>query len=61
MKAKSIPEDIKEEVETIIRRFNKKSFKKNNCYYKARFKGKCDDDKLGPICRLAYNGKMLRQ
>ena len=64
MKAKSIPEEVKEKVETIITKFNKRSLKKNDCYYRARFKGKylyldrCDYSKMGQICRLAYNGKI---
>ncbi len=64
MKTKGIPKEIKEKVESIINKFNKKAFKKSDCYYKARFKGKylyldrCDYGKIGPICRLTYNGNI---
>ncbi len=64
MKTKGIPKEIKEKVESIVTQYNKKKFKKNDCYYEARFKGRylylyrCDYGKIGPICRLTFNGKM---
>ncbi|MBC8182479.1 hypothetical protein H8E88_15375 [candidate division KSB1 bacterium] len=64
MKTKGIQKEIKEKVESIVSQFNEKTFKKNDCYYVARFNGKFlyldrnDYGKIGPICRLTYNGKM---
>src|SRR4030067_658272 len=64
MRPKDIPNEIREKVEAIITKFNSKTFKKKECYYKARFKGKylfldrCDYGRIGPICRLTYTGKM---
>lgn len=59
-----MPEDVKRQVEAIVERFNRKNFRRDNCYYKARFSGKhcylgrSDYGKLGPIRRLTYTGKM---
>ena len=59
-----IPDDVKREVEVIVERFNRQNSARDDCYYEARFRGKhcylyrCDYGRLGPICRLAYTGKM---
>ena len=64
MKTKGIPKEMKENVESIISQFNKKTFKRNDCYYAARVKGnylyldRNDYGKIGPICRLTYKGKI---
>jgi len=64
MKTKGIPEEIKEKIRIIVAEFNKKTFKKKDCFYEARFKGKqlyldrSDYGRKGPICRLTYNGNM---
>jgi len=59
-----IPEDVKRDVEAIVERFNRKNSRRDDCYYEAQFSGKhchlyrSDYGRLGPICRLAYTGKM---
>ena len=64
MRPKDIPNEIREKVEAIITKFNSKTFKRKDCYYQARFKGKYlfldryDYGRIGPICRLTYTGKM---
>ena len=64
MKSKGIPIDVKENVEQIIEAFNQKYFRRDGCYYQARFKGKYlyldrwDHGNVGPICRLTYTGKI---
>lgn len=64
MRTKAIPDDVREKVEEIVERFNKKMFRRGDCYYQARLRGKnlyldrCDYDRVGPICRLTYTGKM---
>lgn len=64
MGTKSIPDDIREKVEEIVERFNNKTFRRDDCYYQARFRGKnvyldrCDYGRVGQICRLTYTGKM---
>ena len=59
-----IPDTVKEEVENIVDRFNRRKLVRDDCYYEARFKGRflyldrCDYGRLGPICRLTYTGNM---
>ncbi len=66
MKIKGIPADAKQKAEDIIEEFNQKKFRKSDCFYRARFKGKylyldrSDYGNLGPICRLTYTGSMDR-
>jgi hypothetical protein len=63
-KAGKIPDDVKNEVCVIVERFNREHFRRDDCYYEAQFKGKycyllrSDYGQLGPICRLAYTGKI---
>lgn len=60
----SIPEDVKREVEAIVKRFNRKNSRRDDCYYEAQFRSKhcylyrSDYGRLGPICRLTYTGKI---
>ncbi len=64
MKAKGIPDDVKQKAEYIIEEFNRKTLRKRNCFYQSRFKGKflyldrSDYGNIGPICRLTYTGNM---
>lgn len=64
MKTKGIPDDVKQKVEDIIQEFNRSTFRRSDCFYRARFKGKylyldrCDFGNMGPICRLTYTGNM---
>jgi len=64
MKPKAIPDDVREKVEEIVERFNRRVSRRRDCYYVARFKGKYlyldrgDYGDIGPICRLTYTGKM---
>ncbi len=64
MKAKGIPDVVKQKAEYIIEEFNRKTLRKRNCFYQARFKGKflyldrADYGNIGPICRLSYTGNM---
>jgi len=63
-KTRAIPDDVIQEVQTIVERFNKKNPSRDDCYYEVEFKGKycylnrCDYDSMDPICRLGYTGKM---
>jgi len=64
MAKKSIPDEVREEVEQIVARFNTKLSKRSQSSYVPRFKGqylfldRSDYGKIGPICRLRYEGKM---
>ena len=64
MRGKKIPESIKEQVEEIVSRFNKKSIGDPNLYYSARYRGsylyldRIEYGKASPICRLKFNGKI---
>jgi len=63
-KRMSIPQDVKQEVEATVERFNWEHSRRDDCYYAAEFRGKhcylhrSDYGRLGPICRLTYTGKM---
>jgi len=60
----AIPDEVKQEVEAIVQRFNQENSNRDDCYYEAQFRGKhcylyrSDYGRLGPICRLTYTGKM---
>ncbi len=64
MSRKTIPEQIKREVEEIVSRFNRLLLKDPNCYYAPRYRGqylyldRCDYGRVSPICRLTYTGQM---
>ena len=62
MSKKSIPDDIKKQVEEIVQNFNNKVVGSQDHYYNTRYKGnylyldRKDYGQNGPICRLKYNG-----
>jgi len=64
-KRKSIPDEVKQQVEEIVDNFNRTTLKGNpNYFFVARFKGDCvyldrkNYVKFGPICRLTWKGSM---
>ncbi|MGH9840551.1 MAG: hypothetical protein ACREEM_17375 [Blastocatellia bacterium] len=64
---KSIPDEVKQQVDQIVADFNRTVLKGNpNYYFVARYRGDCvyldrrDFMKFGPICRLTYTGDMAR-
>jgi hypothetical protein len=64
MKTRTIPEDVKEEVEEIVQRFNDQITPRGTCFYVPRFKGmylyldRSDCGDAGQVCRLRYTGKL---
>jgi len=48
MKAKGIPDDVKQKTKYIIEEFNRKTF----------YLDRSDYGNIGPICRLTYTGNM---
>ena len=66
MKAKGIPDEIKQKVKDIIEEFNRKILTGSDCFYQARFKGKylyldrSDYGNIGPVFRLTYTGNMKK-
>ena len=64
MSKKTIPAEIKRQVEAIVATFNRQVLKDPHYYYEARFRGshlyldRCDYGRKGPICRLTYTGEM---
>ena len=64
MKAKTIPVDVKEQVEKIVRRFNETELKELGCSYETRYQrsylylDRMEPPGRSPVCRLKYNGKM---
>jgi hypothetical protein len=64
MAKKGIPNEVKEDVEAIVQRFNKSRIKDPNRFYVPRYKGKflyLDRNEYGRtshVCRLEYTGKM---
>ena len=63
-KAKAIPDNVRQEVEKIVEKFNRRFAGRDDCYYAARFSGRflyldrCDYGSIAPVCRLTYTGKM---
>ena len=62
---KSIPDEVKQQVDEIVHNFNRKVLRGDpNYYYVARYKGNCtyldrsNYGKFGPICRLTWTGSM---
>jgi hypothetical protein len=61
---KSIPEEIKKQVDEIVKGFNRQEIKDPDCYYVTRYKGsylyldRYDYGRVGLICRLRYTGSM---
>lgn len=66
MALRSLPAEVKQEVETIVDRFNIKRLSRLGIAYSARFRGlyvyldRDDGGGPGPICRLKYTGDMKR-
>ena len=64
MRSKKIPDSIRQQVEEVVERFNKKSIRDPDCFYVTRYRGKYlyldrhDFGTVGPVCRLEFNGKM---
>ena len=64
MSSKSIPQEIKNQVEAIVHEFNQKSIKDPNHYYTPRYRGRylyldrVEYGRSGPVCRLTYTGDM---
>jgi hypothetical protein len=62
MAPKSIPQDVRQQVEQAVARFNDEHFTDGDVRYVARFKGlylyldRCDFGNTGAICRLKYTG-----
>lgn len=58
----AIPNEIKEQVATIVENFNRKTFKNSEVFYIPRYKGKYlyldrnEYGTVGPICRLEFLG-----
>ena len=63
MAKKGIPDDIKEQVDEIVRSFNEE-FMDPDCVYVTRYRGKFlyldrnEYGQIGSICRLEYTGDM---
>ncbi|OQX61018.1 MAG: hypothetical protein B5M51_09085 [Anaerolinea sp. 4484_236] len=61
---KAIPDEVREEVERIVSKFNRKMFRNSGIAYSTQYKGKYlylkrnEHGKPGPICRLTYTGEM---
>jgi len=64
MASKSIPKEIKQQVEDIVKRFNASEIRDPNCFYIPRYRGKFlyldrkDYGRLSQVCRLEYTGNM---
>jgi len=60
----TIPDEVKREVEAIVRRFSEEYFTRDDCYYIARYRARhcyldrSDNGRMRPICRLTYTGTM---
>jgi hypothetical protein len=63
-KTAAIPESVRQQVNEIVQKFNRRIIKDPNHYYVPRFKGKyLHLDRVSirrpkPICRLKYNGQI---
>jgi len=64
MSSKSIPQEVKAQVEEIVQNFNRQVLQDPNYYYTPRYRGsylyldRYDYGSVGPICRLKYAGSM---
>lgn len=64
MSSKTIPNDVREQVEQAVQRFNKDTFGSADCRYVARYRGRFlyldryEFGRMGSICRLEYTGAM---
>jgi hypothetical protein len=63
MATKRIPEEVKQQVEGIVNRFNQ-TIQDRDCFYVPRYKGsylyldRNDYGRVGQICRLKYTGSL---
>lgn len=64
MSKTGIPEEIKQQVNTVVEQFNRTVLKARGDYYEVRFRGRfayldrSQYGRVGPICRLEYTGSM---
>ena len=64
MRGKGIPENVKKQVDEIVKRFNKEVIGNPNQFFISRYRGsylyldRNDWGDIGHICRLEFNGKM---
>jgi hypothetical protein len=64
MAKKAIPNEVKEDVEAIVQRFNTSQIRNRRCRYVPRYRGKFlyldreDYGHISPVCRLEYTGNM---
>jgi hypothetical protein len=66
MRSKAILDEVKQAAVEAIECFNRSEIAEPRCYYVAQFKGRflylgrLEYGRLGPICRLTYNGDLNR-
>ena len=66
MPAKSIPQDVREQVMATVDRFNREVLADSDRAYVPRFRGRYlyldrrDSGSVGPICRLEFTGEMKK-
>jgi len=64
MAKKGIPDEVRAQVDAIVEQFNKKELRGSRSFYVARYRSnylyldRNDWGRVGPICRLKYNGAM---
>jgi hypothetical protein len=64
--SQSIPPEVREQVKTLVSRFNRENFACGEQSYVPRFSGKyvyldrSDFGSVGPVCRLEYTGDARR-
>jgi hypothetical protein len=64
MSSKSIPQEVKKQVDQIVEEFNQRVLSNPNIYYLTRYRGRFlylerfNYGRSGPICRLEYTGSL---
>jgi hypothetical protein len=64
MSSKSIPQEVKKQVDQIVEEFNQRVLSNPNIYYLTRYRGRFlylerfSYGRSGPICRLEYTGSL---
>ncbi len=64
MPSKSIPNEVKKQVDNIVKRFNESEIGDPHCLYVPRYRGRFlyldreDYGRLSQVCRLEYTGNM---
>ena len=64
MSSKSIPQEVKKQVDQIVEQFNQRVINNPNVYYLTRYRGRFlylerfNYGRSGPICRLEYTGSL---